>query len=89
MSKKRRALLLNTSALEKSAAEEDQLARHVFAMGYADMASSLFRQGFLDRAEEAFKNALVVDPVIIMSLQLSYLYRTRRWCRFAMTTAIC
>ena len=67
MFKNRRALLLNTSALEKSAAEEDQLARHVFAMGYADMASSLFRQGFLDRAEEAFKNALVVDPVVMMS----------------------
>ena len=39
--------------------------RKHFAQGYADMATSLFQQGFLDRAEQAFKNSLAVDEVCL------------------------
>lgn len=61
-----RALHFNEMAGNQSGNNIDNArVRKHFAQGYADMATSLFQQGFLDRAEQAFKNSLAVDEVCL------------------------
>ena len=38
-------------------------AKHVFGQWYSDIATQLFQQGDITNAEQAFRNALLIDPV--------------------------
>eukprot|EP00048_Salpingoeca_helianthica_P024102 m.29717 g.29717 ORF g.29717 m.29717 type:complete len:1284 (-) comp9187_c1_seq1:59-3910(-) len=57
-----KALQCNELAKFRSKPENDARVLESFATGYADMGNSLAHQGFADRAEQAFRNSLAIDP---------------------------